>query len=138
MAEFFTKEDLLAAAVRPELPCEPVTITVNGRTANVYVQGMGGTERDAWEKSLVTGRGKRRDVDTTNVRAKLACRCLVDKPNGARLFTDDQAGLIGQLPAVVLNPIFEKAQRLCGVSDEDIDELGKSLPPEGGSDSPTS
>lgn len=136
--EFFSKADLLAAAAAPQLPFEAVALTINGRTAHVYVQGMSGKDRDAWEKSLIVGRGKRRDVNTENVRARLATRCLVEQPGGARLFTDDEAGLLGGLPAAVLNPIFEKAQRLSGVSDEDLDELGKSSAPAAGSGSSSS
>lgn len=136
--EMFSRDELLAAAARPQLPYEAVEITLNGRTASVWVQGMSGTERDAWEKSLIRGRGKRREVNTENVRAKLAAKCLVDKPGGARLFTDDQAALLGNLPVAALNPIFEKAQRLSGVSDDDIDELEKLSASEAGSDSPTS
>lgn len=135
--EFFSKEELLAAAASSPLPCEPVEITLGAVTKSCWVQGMSGAVRDAWEKSLVVGRGKRRDVDTANVRAKLAVRCLVTKPGGERLFTDGDAPLIGNLPAAVLNPIFEKAQRLSGVSDADVEELGKASAPADGSDSPT-
>lgn len=135
--EFFSKADLLAAAASRALPAEPVAITLGDVTKRVWVQGMSGTERDAWEKSLIVGRGKRRDVNTENVRAKLAARCLVTAPGGDRLFTDDEAALLGALPAAVLNPIFEKAQRLSGVSDEDLDELGKSSAPAAGNGSPT-
>ena len=124
--EFFSKDELLAAAASAALPCEQVELTLGTVTKSVWVQGMSGTGRDAWEKSLIVGRGKRRDVNTENVRAKLAARCLVDQPGGSRLFTDSEAVLLGKLPAAVLNRIFEKAQRLSGVSDEDIDELGKS------------
>lgn len=135
--EFFTKDDLIAAASQPQLPCEPVTITINGRTGQVWVQGMSGVQRDAWEKSLMKGRGRHRDLNTNNVRARLAVRCLVEKPGGPRIFTDDQEALVGNMPASALNPIFEKAQRLNGVTNEDIDELGKFSEPEDGSGSPT-
>lgn len=136
--EFFTRDELLAAAAQAQLPAEPVDITLNGKAGRVWVQGMTGTARDAWERSLIVGRGKRRDMNTDNVRARLAVRCLVESPGGARLFTDDQATLLGKLPAAVLQPIFERAQRLCGVSDEDLDELGKSSSSESGNDSPSS
>jgi len=135
--EFFSKEELIAAASSRTLPCEPVELTIGPVTKAVWVQGMSGTQRDAWERSLLVGRGKRRDVNTENVRARLAVRCLVDQPNGQRLFTDAEAEILGQLPAAVLNPIFEKAQRLSGVSDEDIDDLKKSSEATAGSGSLT-
>ena len=73
------------------------------------MQGMSGTDRDDWEKSLLVGRGKRKDVNTANARAKLAVRCLVDKPGGQRPFGDEHADLVGALPAAVLQPIFGAA-----------------------------
>jgi len=125
----------LEAAARATLPREMVEIPELG--GSVYVRSMSGAERDEWERSLIVGRGKRRDVNTSNVRAKLAVRCLVDE-QGERLFADGEADLLGGLRVDALNRIFEAAQRLSGVRDEDIDELGKGSAPAAGSGSPTS
>lgn len=130
-----SREALLAAASRENLPTERVEIKELGGV--VIVRGMTGSERDAWERSLVVGRGKRRDINTENVRAKLAVRCLVDE-QGQRLFSDAEAGALGQLRVDVLNRIYEAAQRVCGVSDEDIDELKKFSEAEAGSASSSS
>lgn len=129
-----TRDALLQAAAKP-LPKERVDVPEIG--GYVWVQGMSGTDRDQWEKSLVVGRGKRRDVNTENVRAKLAVRCLVDD-KGGRLFADGDVHLLGKLRVDVLNRIFETAQRLSGVSDDDIDELKKSSATEAGSASSSS
>lgn len=129
-----TKAALLALAAA-SLPRETLEIPELGGT--VTVQGMSGKQRDAWEKSLIVGRGKRRDVNTENVRAKLACVCLIDE-QGQRLFTDEDADALGELRVDVLSRIFEVAQRLSGVSDSDLDELGKASAPAAGTDSPTS
>lgn len=118
-----SKEALVAAATERKLPREVVEVPELG--GSVIVQGMTGIERDAWERSLVTGRGARRDVNTDNIRARLAVRCLIDQ-NGARLFTDEDAKHLGNLRADVLTRIFAAAQRVCGVSDGDVDELKKS------------
>jgi hypothetical protein len=123
--ESFTKQDLLAAAAAPQLPCEPLALTIGRQTKQVWIQGMTGKQRDAWEASLVVGRGNRRRMDTLNIRARLAVRCLVDKPAGERLFSDAEAEILGNLPVAILNPIFEQAQRLSGVGDNDIEELQK-------------
>jgi hypothetical protein len=136
--EFFSKDDLIAAASSPQLPCEPLPLTIGTQTKQVWIQGMSGKQRDAWEASLVVGRGKRRRTDAANIRARLAVRCIFDKPGGARVFTDAEAEILGNLPAAILNPIFEMAQRLSGVGDDDIDELKKISEGEAGSDSPTS
>ena len=91
----------------------------------VYVRGMSGKERDHWENALMVGRGAHRRVDTRNARARLAVRCLVDE-QGQRLFADHDAERVGNIRADLLQRIFNVAQRLSGVSDEDLDELGKS------------
>jgi len=114
-----SRESILGAT---QLPQEKVYIPALG--GHVFVRGMTGAERDAFEASLVVGRGKSRDVSTANIRAKLVARCLVTE-QGERLFTDAEADALGAVRADVLTPIFSVAQRLSGVSDEDIDELGK-------------
>lgn len=132
MSGFLSKDALLAAVKR--LPIERVDLPeLDGF---VFVRGMSGAERDAWEKSLIVGRGKRREVNTENVRARLAVRCLCDE-QGTRLFADDDAAVLGDLRVDTLNRIFETAQRLSGVSNEDIDELGKPSAPAAGSASPS-
>lgn len=127
MEQQFLSREAFASEQARDLPWESVDIPQLGGVA--CVQGMSGTERDEFEASLVEGRGKRRDVNTENIRAKLAVRCLFDRPSnqgGKRLFLDHEADLLGAIRADILSRIFEAAQRLSGVTDEDIDELGKS------------
>ena len=83
---------------------------------------MTGKERDAWEGTLVRGRGTARRTDTRNARATLAVRCLVDA-QGARLFTNADAERLGNIRVDYLQKIFEAAQRLSGVTDDDIADL---------------
>jgi hypothetical protein len=92
----------------------------------ITLQGMTGKQRDAWEGSLIVqkGNGKRR-VNTANVRARLVVASAIE-PDGSRAFTDEDAGWVGNLRVDVLTRLYEAAQRLSGVSDEDVDELGKS------------
>jgi len=113
-----SRADLLAACV---LPRETVHIPELG--GDVIVQGMSGAQRDAWEASLVEGRGKKRRMNTANIRAKLVAQCCVDQ-DGRRLFTDEDVEVLGTARVDVLNRLFGVAQKLSGVSDEDVDELG--------------
>lgn len=117
-----TREALLGAAATT-LPRTVLHIPELG--GDVILQGMSGTDRDAWEQSLVRGRGKKRDVNLQNVRAKLVVRSLINE-DGSRMFTDAEAPAVGAIRVDVLNQLFEAAQKLSGVSDEDVDELGKS------------
>jgi hypothetical protein len=111
-------DELLAATA---LPQEPVEL---GKLGIVYVRGMTGRERDAWEASLMRGKGSDRRPDTRNARARLAVRCLVNA-DGTRMYTDNDAERLGNIRADYLQKIFDVSQRMSGVTDEDIEELGK-------------
>lgn len=130
MSAFLSKDALTAAAGK--LPVERVDLPEIG--GHVYVRGMSGVERDNWERSLVVGKGRRRDYNLDNVRARLAARTICDE-QGARLFSDADADTLGTIRVDCLNRIFEVAQRLSGVSDQDVDELGKGSELEAGSGS---
>lgn len=121
-----TREALLKAAIA--LPRETVNVPELG--GEVIVQGMSGAQRDAWEASLIEGRGKRRRMNTANIRAKLVAQCCVDE-DGRRLFTDGDVDELGQVRVDILNRLFGVAQKLSGVSDDDVDELGKSSTTDG-------
>lgn len=128
--KILTGEELLAAT---QLPQEAVELPGLG---TVYVRGMTGKQRDEWENSLMRGRGTARRTDTRNARARLAVRCLVNA-QGDRLYRDEDAERLGNIRVDYLQKIFEAAQRLSGVSDEDIDELGKFSGSEAGPASST-
>lgn len=89
------------------------------------VQGLSASERDAFEASLVVGRGKTKDVSTLNIRAKLVARSVVDG-DGKRLFLDEDAVLLGQMPAKIIGPLYDAAQEMSSVSDEDVEDMAKN------------
>ena len=119
-----TKEAILAA---PDLSTERVTVPEWG--GDVLVRGLSGTERDAFEQDIVQLRreGKKTvtDTDLHNVRAKLVARSIVDE-KGARLFEDGEIEALGRKAALALQRVFEVAQRLSGLTDEDVEELAKN------------
>lgn len=115
------REALLGATATPT---EVVALPEIG--TSVTVRGMTGIERDAFEASCIEGRGKRRDVNTKNMRAKLVAFCCVDE-GGNRAFTDADASALGAVRADLIDRIFSVAQRLSGMSEADVDDLGKPL-----------
>lgn len=130
-----TRDALLAAAAdKRTIEREKVYIKELGGV--LIVQAMTGAERDRWERSIVTNaKGKRGiEINTENIRARLAVKCLVDEA-GVRLFKDEDAEALGALSAAVLGRVYNVAQRLNGLSDGDIDELKKSSAEGDGSDS---
>jgi hypothetical protein len=109
-------------AALSELPCETVTVPVIGA---VLVQGMSGVQRDAFEASCMEGRGKKREFNMRNVRAKLVAACARDPKDKELLFPDAEA--LGGIRADVLDPLYTVAAKLSGISKEDEDALGKPL-----------
>lgn len=89
------------------------------------VKGLSGTERDALEASMIQGKGKKRDINLANLRAKLVAHSVVDE-NGERVFEDADIAALGKKSAAALQRAFEVAQRLSGLSQEDVEELTKN------------
>jgi hypothetical protein len=95
----------------------------------VLVRGGDGRGRDSYFASMaVQGRGGLRSMDITNATAKLVASCIVTE-DGEPLFTMDDIDALGQKSGAALNRVFEAAQRLSGLSDEDLEEAGKVLTP---------
>lgn len=86
------------------------------------VQGLTALDRDSFEASLVLGKGKRQTINTINIRAKLVAMCVIDK-DGRRLFSKEDASQLGQLPVKIIGPLYDAAQELSSVSDDDIEEM---------------
>ena len=91
----------------------------------VRVRSFTGRERDAFEASMVRGDGRDRRVDLTNMRARLVGLTVIDE-SGQRLFTDEEADLLGAKSGAALDRIFAIAQKLNGLSGADVEELSKN------------
>lgn len=126
---YLTCEEILTA---PDLVYEDVSVPEWGGT--VRVRGLTGTERDALEGSIVEQRGKKTSVNMTNLRAKLIVNAVVDG-DGKRVFTSKDVDALGQKSAQALQRVFEVAQRLSGLSSDDVEELTKNLSGDQGDDS---
>lgn len=91
----------------------------------VRVRGLSGAQRDEFEMTLTQGKGKSREINMRNFRAKLVARSVVDE-HGNRLFSEDQLLALSQKSSGALQRIVEVANRLSGLSDEDVEELTKN------------
>lgn len=138
--------DLLLSPQAMTLPREAVPVPELGAGKVIWIQGMSGTDRDSYESSLLVQKGRRSSVDLQNIRAKLVVRCAIFAPPeeagpefvGKRLYRDDEVAAIAKVRGDVLGRLYTVAQRLSGLSDEDIEELGKSSATATGSSSPSS
>lgn len=98
----------------------------------VYVRSLTGTERDSFEASVLkfkqNGKGMTRETVLENMRAKLLVRCLVDA-DGNRYFADGEVAKLGGKAAKPLDRLFSVAQKINGLTEEDVEELvGNSVP----------
>lgn len=117
MGKLLTRDDILMAQ---DLPTERVAVPEWG--GEVIVRGLTAAERDAFEQSIVETRGKNTRMNLKNIRAKLVAMTVVDE-QGDRIFSDEDAELLGKKSAAALDRIFAVAQRLSGLRPEDVDEL---------------
>ena len=106
-----------------DLPTERVHVPEWG--GDVLVRALTGAERDRFEQSIVEQRGKSTRMNLQNIRAKLVALTVVDE-QGNRIFKDEDVKWLGNKSAAALDRIFEVAQRLSGLRDEDVEELAKN------------
>ena len=109
-----TRESILQS---DDLPRE--LVEVPEWSGQIYCKTLTGTERDAFEQSMVHKKNK---TNLANVRARFAVLTVCDN-TGKRLFTDEDAKELGTKSAAALDRVFEVAQRLNGFSKEDAEDL---------------
>ena len=103
-----------------DLPRERVTVPEWG--GDVFVRTLTGTERDSFEQSMLRGKGKNREMNLSNIRARLSVLTMCTE-DGTRLFEAKDIDALGKKSASALDRIFGVAQRLNGLSGEDVEEL---------------
>lgn len=117
MAQLLTREQILGTA---DLLHEDVAVPEWG--GSVRVQMLTGAERDAFEQEIVVRQGKKTQMNLANVRARLVALCMVDD-EGQRVFGEADVKALGKKSALALNRVFEVAQRINGLTPEDMEEL---------------
>ena len=91
----------------------------------VRVKGLTGRERDKFESDSLAKAKKgqqQREVILENMRARLVIMCAVDE-KFQPIFDARDVMRLGEKSAVALERVFAAAQRLSGMSDEDMEEL---------------
>ena len=89
------------------------------------VRSLTGTERDAFEISLLETRGRSREVNLRNMRAKLVA-AVGRKADEPRVHRRPGRGA-GRKNAAALQRVFRVAQRLSGLAEDEVDELTAAL-----------
>lgn len=103
-------------------PLKRVTVEVDG-IGEVGIREMTAAERDAWEAEILERRGDDVEVNLEGIRVKLLVKVLVDPESGERLFADEDVELLGGISGAVAGDLFAAAQKLNGLTREDVEEL---------------
>lgn len=106
-----------------DLPREQVTVPQWG--GDVFVRTLTGTERDEFEQSCLVKKGKNKEMNLKNIRARLCVLCICEK-DGTRLFDARDIDSLGKKSASALDLIFAVAQRMNGLAGEDVEDLAKN------------
>lgn len=94
----------------------------------VRLVGLSGTERDAYQASLVRvgSQGNVQSVNLADASAKLLARCIVGE-DFERLYTDKEIRELGAKNGAVLQGLHKVAQRLSGLGKDAVqDAAGNS------------
>lgn len=96
-------------ALRASVPSEMVEIPGVGQ---VEVRGLTAAGRDAWEAQTFRDKGK----GMRNFRASLVAQCIFE--NGKPAFSVSDAEPLGDLPAAIIDRLYEVATKLSGMGVE--------------------
>ena len=128
-----TKEQILEAQ---DIQREEVEVPEWGGT--VYVKALTAAERDQYESTIIEFGmdGKPRKMRLDKIRTLLAAMTICDE-DGARIFKDSEIAAIGGKSAAALERVIEVAQRLSGISQNDVEELADGLKNDQSADLPS-
>jgi hypothetical protein len=111
-----TRDAILAAKdVKKEL------VKVPEWGGEIYISLMTGESRDAWEQSLVATKG----TNLANIRARLVAFTAVGEDD-KRIFSNEDADLLGQKSATALERCVKVAQKLNRLTEEELESLSKN------------
>ncbi len=127
-----SKEQILAM---DDIETRDVEVPEWGGT--VRIRGLSGVERDEYEANRWRRRGNKYEPNLANARANLVALCAVDE-EGKRIFTNEDVKALGRKSAAALDRLFDVAQELSQVSDEDIEELAGNFSETASDDSSSS
>jgi len=115
--KFLSRDEILRAK-----DIETVEVDVPEWGGKVRMRGMTGTERDAFEAENFQVRGRNTKLNFENLRARLLVRCIVDN-DGKPMFSKGDIDSLGNKSCAAIQRLFNVAQKLNGLSGEDIEEL---------------
>lgn len=106
------------------VPKEDVPLPEFGNGTVIPVWGLTAAERSKYEKSF-TSKGKTLDERLVEFRQRLIVACCRND-DGVQIFTLSDVEALGQKSAQIIERIVNVAQRLSGMTNEDIETTVKN------------
>lgn len=127
---YLTKAEILAV---DDIPREEVEVPEWGGV--VVVRGMTGAELGALTAALFEQRGSQQVLRLQDVYLRLCATCIIDPDTGQRMFDDHEVAALARKSGVALMRVGRVAQRLSGLSEDQVEEFIKDSGPtqDGGS-----
>lgn len=116
-----TRDEILAA-----VDLQEEIVQVPEWKLNVRIVGLTGSERDQYEAWIIQGKGKNRDVNLKQSRAKLVMMCAKDA-DGKRLFDEADLIRLGAKSALPLQRLFDVAAALSGLDEDTLEKIQDDL-----------
>jgi len=120
VSSLLSRDQILGAS---DLTYEVVSVPEWG--GSVRVRTLTGTERDQFEASITTRKGKSVEMNLKNLRSRLVALCCVDV-DGTRLFTSFDVDALGDKSGSALDRVYTVAAKLAGITEKDAEELAKN------------
>ena len=91
------------------------TVHIPELGGDVIVRGMTARTRSQFESHFSTAAGKPIPSRHREMRERLVIACCIDE-DGNALFTAEDVETLGNLPATIIEPLVDAAQRVCGMT----------------------
>lgn len=108
-----------------DLPREKVDVPEWKSCPAVWIRTLSAGERDAFESGTLQKKGKSREANLLDLRARLVAATACDA-GGKPLFTDADVAWLTKKSAKVLDRLFAVAQRLAGMTAADVEDMVKN------------
>ena len=112
-----TREQILKPV---EIPKQEIYIPEIGGT--VWVKGMSAADRSRFEKEFQTSSGQSSKRKLSQIRERLVIACVCNE-EGSPILTVKDVEALGKQSIQIIERIVNVAQKLCGMSSEDVEQL---------------
>ena len=126
MKLFSNKEEIRRAIMAADdIHTEEIEVPEWG--GKFLVRALTGTQRDAYENSMMSIKKGDLKTDMRNRRVKLVALCLVDE-HGKRVFgSESEIADLGGKSSAAINRVYEAAARLSGIREEDVENAEENF-----------